>query len=83
MRTAAGFAGAYLVTQALPSFAPTLAANQTVIDAGLALGGAYLAFTDDGELGDFATGAAMVGAIQTLDNLGAQIQAWAAARNAA
>lgn len=74
MRTGIGFAAAYVGTQVLPSFAPTLAANQQLVDLTLAAAGGYFAFTDDSEIGDYATGAALVGLTQTLDNLGTRIQ---------
>lgn len=74
MRTGIGFAGAYLLTQTASAFVPSLEEYQATIDLGLAIGGAYLAFTDDGPIGDYAVGAAMVGGIQTLDNVGAKLQ---------
>lgn len=76
LRTGIGFAAAYVGTQVLPRFAPTLAANQTVLDLLLVGGGAYFAFTDDSELGDYATGVALVGATQTLDRLVTTLEGW-------
>lgn len=81
LRTGIGFAAAYVGTQILPRFAPSLVqpaagSTSTVIDLLLMGGGAYLAFTDDGELGDYATGAALVGATQTLDRLTSTIEGW-------
>lgn len=79
MRTAIGFAGAYIGTQVLvPLMAPTLSQNQQLVDGALAIGGGYLALTDDGELGDYGLGAGLVGGIQTLDNIGTKIQEWRA-----
>lgn len=77
-----GFGAAYLGTQVLvPMFAPTLAENQALVDGALAIGGGYLALTNPDEIGDYATGAGAVGAIQTLDNIGTKITEWRA-RNA-
>lgn len=78
MRTGIGFAGAYLLTQVAPSFAPSLAANQGIVDTLLAVGGGAVALMDDGPMGDYALGAGLVGATQTLDNFGAKIQEWLA-----
>lgn len=76
-RTALGFAGAYVGTQILPSVAPSLPAGaQGTIDIALAGIGGWFALTDDGPLGDYALGAAMVGLTQTLDNAGTKIQEW-------
>lgn len=78
-RTAIGFAGAYVGTQVLvPMLAPTIAENQALIDGALAVGGGYLALTDDGAMGDYGLGVGMVGTIQTLDNVGTKIQEWRA-----
>lgn len=79
MRTLAGFAGAYLGTQVLlPAVSPAIAENQALVDGALAVGGGIAALVDDGALGDVGLGVAMVGTIQTLDTLGAKIQAWRA-----
>jgi hypothetical protein len=78
LRTTIGFGGAYILTQVLPSFAPTLSQNQALIDTGLAVVGGAGALLDDGELGDYALGAALVGATQTFDNIGARINEWLA-----
>lgn len=74
MRAGIGFAGAYVITQTASFFIPTIEEYQAAIDALLAIGGAYLVFTDDGPLGDYAVGITMVGGIQTLDNIGSKIQ---------
>jgi hypothetical protein len=76
LRTGIGFAVAYVGTQILPRFAPTLAANQMVVDLALAGGGGYFALTDDSEVGDFATGVALVGLTQTLDRAVTSIEGW-------
>ncbi len=79
MRTLAGFAGAYVGTQVLlPAVSPTIAENQALVDGVLAVGGGLAALADDGAIGDYGLGVAMVGTIQTLDNIGAKIQAWRA-----
>lgn len=88
IRTAIGFSAAYVGTQILPRFAPSLvqpAAGTTsaVIDLLLAGVGGYFALTDDDELGDFATGAALVGVTQTLDRVADGIEAWMDKREAA
>jgi hypothetical protein len=75
MRFGIGFAVAYagekIAVQMLPSLTPDanspLNAVGGVVDLGLAAGGGYLAVTDDGELGDYAAGAAVVGLTQFLD----------------
>jgi len=82
IRTGIGFGGAYILTQILPRFAPQLdepapgGGTSTVIDLVTLGGGAYLAFTDDGELGDFGLGAMLVGATQTLDRVTTTIEGW-------
>jgi hypothetical protein len=77
LRTGIGFAAAYIGTQALPSLIPNLPDGaQGTIDFLLGASGAYFAFTDDGPLGDFATGWGMVGAVQTLDNVGSKLTEW-------
>lgn len=76
-RFAAGFGVAYvaekLATRLLPSLTPApdspLNAVGGVVDLALAGGGGYLAATDKSEVGDYATGAAAVGATQFLDRL--------------
>lgn len=79
LRTAIGFGVAYIGTQVLvPLMAPTLSENQQLVDGALAIGGGYLALTNDGELGDYGLGAGLVGGIQTLDNIGQKIQDWRA-----
>lgn len=75
-RTAAGFGGAYVATQILPAFAPSVASKQATIDLLLAGAGGYFALTDDGEFGDFALGAALVGLLQTFDTISAKLQGW-------
>jgi hypothetical protein len=87
MRGAIGFAGAYVASAILPRFAPTLSqpvggTTSTLIDLGIALGGGYLALTDDGELGDYAFGAALVGTTQTLDRVVTGIETWLDSRAA-
>lgn len=78
-RTTAGFFGAYIATQAfLPQISPSIAANQAALDAVLGLGGGIVAIVNDGPIGDVALGVALVGGIQTADNIGARIQAWRA-----
>lgn len=76
MRTALGFAGGYIASSLLPRVAPTFSANQAALDLVLAGGGAYLALTDEDEIGDYATGVAMVGITQTLDRGVALIEGW-------
>lgn len=79
LRTTAGFFGAYIATQAfLPSISPGIAANQAALDAVLGLGGGIVAIANQGPIGDVALGVALVGGIQTADNIGARIQAWRA-----
>jgi hypothetical protein len=78
MRTAVGFGMTYVLTQALPAIAPSLAEYQGTIDLGTAVVGGYLALTDDSEMGDYALGAALVGSTQTLDTVGAAINDWLA-----
>jgi hypothetical protein len=74
MRTAIGFGAAYVLTGVLPNFAPAIAENQTLVDGALAIGGGYLALTDDGPIGDYALGASLVGATQTLDTVQGKLQ---------
>lgn len=77
LRFGLGFAGAYvaekLAVNLLPSLTPApdspLNAVGGIVDAGLAAGGTYFAVTDKGEVGDYATGAAVVGGTQFLDRL--------------
>jgi ornithine cyclodeaminase/alanine dehydrogenase-like protein (mu-crystallin family) len=77
-----GFAGAYvaekLAVSMLPSLTPApdspLNAVGGIVDLGLAAGGGYLAATDRGEVGDYATGAAAVGATQFLDRVVGALQ---------
>lgn len=77
-----GFAGAYvgekLATRMLPSLTPApdspLNAVGGIVDLALAGGGGYLAATDRGEVGDYATGAAAVGATQFLDRVVAAVE---------
>lgn len=76
MRTAVGFAATYVATQVVPSFAPSIAEYQGTIDLLIAGAGTYVALTDDGPAGDYALGAALVGATQTLDNIGTKINEW-------
>lgn len=81
LRTGIGFAAAYVGTQILPRFAPTFTqpvagTTSTIIDLAVLVGGGYLALTDDSEIGDFATGAAMVGLTQTLDRAVSGIEGW-------
>lgn len=79
LRTMAGFGAAYLGTQVLlPAMSPAIAENQALVDGVLAVGGGLAAFADDGAIGDFGLGVGLVGTIQTLDTLGAKIQAWRA-----
>lgn len=76
-RFAVGFGAAYvgekLATRLLPSLTPApdspLNAVGGIVDLALAGGGGYLAATDRGEVGDYATGAAAVGATQFLDRV--------------
>lgn len=70
IRTGIGFAGAYVVTQVLPSFAPSLKQHQAAIDFVVGAAGAAGALLDDGPLGDVAVGVGLVGGIQTFDNVG-------------
>lgn len=79
MRTAIAFGATYVGTQVLlPAVSPAIAENQALVDGVLAVGGGIGAVVDDGPLGDYALGVGMVGTIQTLDNIGARIQAWRA-----
>lgn len=79
LRTTGAFFGTYIVTQAfLPSMSPAIAENQPIVDALLGIGGGALAMMNDGPLGDYALGVALVGGIQTADNIGARIQQWRA-----
>lgn len=81
-RFGVGFGVAYvgekLATNLLPSLTPApdspLNAVGGIVDLGLAAGGAYLAATDRGELGDYGTGAAAVGATQFLDRVVGALQ---------
>lgn len=82
-----GYAGAYVASALAPRFAPSLltplgGTTSTLFDLGLALGGGYVAVTDDGELGDYAFGVALVGATQTLDRAIAGIETWLDSRAA-
>jgi len=83
VKMAVGFGGAYLVTQMLPALVPGSAASQGTVDIALAGIGGYFAVTNDGELGDYALGAALVGALQTLDNVGARVSTWLEQRRTA
>jgi hypothetical protein len=76
MRTAIGFGGTYLATQVLPNFLPSMAEHQATIDLAIAAVGGYFAVTDEGPFGDYATGAALVGATQTLDTVSSKINEW-------
>lgn len=69
MRFATGFGVTFVATQLVPRVVPSLAEYQTYIDLGLAAAGTYFGVTDSGPFGDYAVGAAAVGATQTLDNL--------------
>lgn len=88
MRTGIGFAAAYVGTQILPRFAPSLVnpvagTSSAMIDLLLAGGGLYFALTDEGEVGDYATGVALVGVTQTLDRVADGIEGWLDSREAA
>lgn len=76
LRTGLGFAGAYVISSLIPRFAPSLAANGALVDLALAGGGAYFAFTNEDEEGDYATGVALVGITQTLDRGVEMVEAW-------
>lgn len=77
MRTGLGFGVAYVgekvAVHALPTLTPDpdspLNVVGGVVDLALAGGGIYLAVTNTDELGDYATGAAMVGVTQLLDRV--------------
>ncbi len=69
MRFATGFGVTFIATQIVPRVVPSIAQYQTYIDLGLAAAGTYFGVTDSGPFGDYAVGAAAVGATQTLDNV--------------
>lgn len=78
-RVGIGFGGTYLLTQVvLPIMSDTVAENQEVVDGVTGLGLGALAIANDGPIGDFALGGSLVGAIQTLDNIGTKFKEWQA-----
>lgn len=90
MRTAIGFAGAYVGEAVLVQMVPSLTPDPTsplnavggIVDLALAGGGIYFAVKDHGELGDYALGAAMVGSTQLLDRLVGAVTTFIASRGA-
>lgn len=76
VRTGIGFGAAYVATQVLPNFLPSMVEHQATIDLALAAVGGYFAVTDDGPLGDYALGVGLVGATQTLDTVSLKINEW-------
>lgn len=71
VRTGIGFGAAYAGEQILLALFPTLEefGGGAGLDMAIAIGGAYFAFTDEGEFGDYALGASLVGTTQFLDRV--------------
>jgi hypothetical protein len=70
---AASYVGEKVAVAQMPSLTPDADSPLNfvggIVDLGLAAGGGYIAATDTGEMGDYATGAFAVGTIQLMDRV--------------